>query len=122
MITGIHHVQITVPIGAEDEARAFYGKLLGLPEIPKPESLRGRGGFWLRVGGRDLHIGVEDGVDRSRSKAHVAYTVDDLEAWRSTLEAAGIAVIESIPIPGHDRFEVRDPFGNRVEMIQPTEA
>jgi catechol 2,3-dioxygenase-like lactoylglutathione lyase family enzyme len=122
MITGIHHVQITVPVGAADEARAFDRDLLGLPEIPKPESLRSRGGFWLRVGDRDLHVGVEDGVDRSRSKAHVAYAVDDLEAWRSKLEAAGIAAIESIPIPGFDRFEFRDPFGNRVEMIQPAEA
>lgn len=122
MITGIHHVQITVPVGAADEARAFYRDLLGLPEITKPESLRSRGGFWLRVGDRDLHVGVEDGVDRSRSKAHVAYAVDDLEAWRSKLEAAGIAAIESIPIPGFDRFEFRDPFGNRVEMIQPAEA
>ncbi len=119
MITAIHHVQITIPRGAEEAARAFYCGVLGLAEIEKPESLSGRGGFWLGVGDRSLHIGAEDGVDRTRSKAHVAHEVTDLDAFRRRLRDAGVAIIESIPIPGHDRFEIRDPFGNRVEIIQP---
>lgn len=120
MIEDIHHVQITIPQGMEEEARAFYCGVLGLTEIEKPESLRSRGGFWVQVGGRQLHIGTEEGVDRLQTKAHVAYQVDDIEAWRERLKAAGITAEESIPIPGYDRFEFRDPFGNRVEMISVT--
>lgn len=118
MITGIHHVQITIPKGAEEPARAFYCGVLGLPEIEKPESLSGRGGFWLHVGDRQVHIGTEEGFDRLTTKAHIAYQVDNVSAWRVRLTANGIEPDNSIPIPGYDRFEFRDPFGNRVEMIQ----
>ena len=86
-------------------------------EVEKPDVLKPRGGFWLAVGELQVHIGTENGVDRSKTKAHVAYAVDDLDGWRGTLTAAGIEVLEGIPIPGFDRFEFRDPFGNRVEMI-----
>lgn len=118
MITGIHHVQLTIPKGEEQAARAFYCDVLGLDEIEKPESLQGRGGFWLRVGDRDVHVGAEDGVDRKATKAHIAYAVTDLEEWGHVLEAEGIERVEGIPIPGYTRFEFRDPFGNRVELIQ----
>ena len=91
--------------------------MLGLIEVQKPEALKERGGFWLEVGGQQLHIGVEGGVDRTSSKAHVAYRVGDLPRWRARLERAGCLILESIPIPGHDRFETRDPFGNRIELI-----
>jgi catechol 2,3-dioxygenase-like lactoylglutathione lyase family enzyme len=114
----VHHVQITVPKDAEDEARAFYCGVLGLREILKPESLAGRGGFWLEVADRQVHIGTEDGPDRARTKAHIAYLVDDLEAWRSRLAEVGIESLGGVPIPGYDRFEFRDPFGNRVEFLQ----
>jgi catechol 2,3-dioxygenase-like lactoylglutathione lyase family enzyme len=118
MIQGIDHVQITIPPGAEEAARAFYCRLLGLEEVAKPMSLLARGGFWLRVGDRQLHVGVEDGVDRPATKAHVAYVVTDLARWRHTLASEGIGILDGIPIPGYDRFEFRDPFGNRVEFIQ----
>lgn len=118
-IVGIHHVQITIPKGAEEAARAFYCGALGLPEVEKPDSLKGRGGFWVQAGDRQVHIGVEDGVERARTKAHVAYQVNDLAAWRAKLEAAGARMAESVPIPGFDRFECRDPFDNRMEFIQP---
>jgi catechol 2,3-dioxygenase-like lactoylglutathione lyase family enzyme len=120
MIQEIHHVQITIPRGREEEARQFYCGVLGLMEIEKPESLRGRGGFWVQVGSRQLHLGTEDGVDRNRTKPHVAYQVDDLATWRVRLQQAGVEVEESIPISGYERFECRDPFGNRIEMIQMT--
>jgi catechol 2,3-dioxygenase-like lactoylglutathione lyase family enzyme len=118
VIKAIHHAQISIPIGAEDEAREFYCGVLGLKEIPKPESLAGRGGFWLELGGQQIHFGAEDGVDRSRSKAHVAYLVTDLEGWRHNLSANGIEPKDGIPIPGYDRFEFRDPFGNRIEFLE----
>lgn len=118
MILGIHHVQITIPTGEEARARAFYCDLLGLEEMEKPASLRGRGGFWLKLGDQSVHVGAEDGVDRLSTKGHVAYAVTDLAEWGQKLEAEGIERLTGIPIPGFDRFEFRDPFGNRVEMIQ----
>jgi catechol 2,3-dioxygenase-like lactoylglutathione lyase family enzyme len=83
--------------------------------------LEGRGGLWLQVGDRQVHVGVEDGVDRVATKAHIAYEVIDLARWRAEFAGLGIAVVESIPIPGYDRFEFRDPFGNRVEFLQQRE-
>lgn len=118
MIIGIHHIQITVPAADVAAARVFYCETLGLIEVEKPDSLKGRGGFWVQAGDRQLHVGIEEGVDRTRTKAHVAYQVDDLAAWRERLAAAGVAALESVPIPGFNRFECRDPFGNRLEFIQ----
>jgi catechol 2,3-dioxygenase-like lactoylglutathione lyase family enzyme len=117
-IVGIHHVQITVPKGEERAARKFYCGLLQLPEVEKPDVLRARGGFWLAAGDRNVHVGTEESVNRNVTKAHIAYAVDDIAAWRIRLSAAGVQVEEGIPIPGYSRFEFRDPFGNRVEMIQ----
>lgn len=121
-ITRIHHVQLTIPRGAEAEARAFYCDFLGLKEIEKPESLQGRGGFWLALGDQQVHIGVEDGVDRHATKAHIAYEVDDLDHWQRLMEGQGITTGDSVPIPDYRRFEIRDPFGNRLELIQPHDA
>ncbi|MEP7148246.1 MAG: VOC family protein [Acidobacteriota bacterium] len=118
MILGIHHAQITIPAGAEEQARAFYCHVLGLCEIAKPHELAGRGGLWLEVGDRQVHIGTENGVVRSASKAHVAYLVDDLDSYRNMLATNGIEVIDGIQIPNSVRFEFRDPFGNRIEFIQ----
>lgn len=118
-IRRIHHVQITIPAGEEAAARAFYCDVLGLAEMDKPESLRHRGGFWLQLGDLQVHVGTETGVDRFQTKAHIAYQVDDLDGWRTRLAAAGVRIDESIVIPGYVRFECRDPFGNRIELIQP---
>jgi catechol 2,3-dioxygenase-like lactoylglutathione lyase family enzyme len=118
MILGIHHAQITVPKDAETEAREFYCDILGIPEIPKPSELDGRGGFWLEVGDRQIHVGIDD-QERATSKAHIAYLVKDLDRWRRTLEMQNIAVVDGIQIPNFRRFEFRDPFGNRIEFMQP---
>ncbi|HVA56189.1 MAG TPA: VOC family protein [Gammaproteobacteria bacterium] len=118
MIIGIHHTQIRIPTGMEKQAREFYCGVLGLKEIPKPLSLHGRGGFWLEVGDQQVHVGIEDSVDRNMTKSHVAYEVNDLSLWRGQLAANKIETISGEPIPGYDRFEFRDPFGNRLEMIQ----
>ncbi len=122
MIRAVHHAQITMPAGdaAEAEARAYYCALLGATETPKPESLAGRGGLWLTLGGVQVHLGVQDGVDRISSKAHVAYLVDDLSAVRHELEARGYAAEDGIQVPGYQRFESRDPFGNRIEFLERT--
>lgn len=117
MIIGLHHVQITIPKGAEEEGKAFYCELLGLTEIDKPDVLKGRGGFWLSVGNQEVHVGTENGFDRLTTKAHLAYQVEDIGYWRGRLESQGVEILEAVPIPGFERFEFRDPFGNRVEMI-----
>jgi catechol 2,3-dioxygenase-like lactoylglutathione lyase family enzyme len=118
MILRLHHGQVSIPKGTEDQARNFYCQLLGLKEISKPESLNGRGGLWLQLGEVQIHFGTEDGVDRQLTKAHLAYEVSNLQIWKAKLAANGIKGIEGIPIPGYDRFEFRDPFGNRVEFLQ----
>lgn len=119
LIIGLHHAQITIPKGTEEHGRAFYCGLLGLPEIAKPASLEGRGGFWLQAGDRQVHVGAENGSERKATKAHLAYTVDDVGTWRTFLEEHGITILDGVPIPGYERFEFRDPFGNRIEFIQP---
>ncbi|MBB3129522.1 catechol 2,3-dioxygenase-like lactoylglutathione lyase family enzyme [Paenibacillus rhizosphaerae] len=119
MIKRFHHAQITIPKGKEKEARNFYCGILKLAETSKPESLVGRGGFWVQVGDQQLHIGTEDGVDRLQTKAHLAYEVENLIEMEKLLKTNGIELLESVPIPGYERFEFRDPFGNRVEFIKP---
>lgn len=118
MILSLHHGQVSIPKGAEDEARSFYCNFLGLQELAKPESLKGRGGFWLQLGEVQIHFGSEDGVDRHATKAHLAYEVSDIELWKQKLDGKGITIIPSVSIPGYERFEFRDPFGNRVEFLQ----
>ncbi len=118
LILRVQHAQITIPKGAEIEARKFYCEFLGLKEIPKPEALQTRGGFWLEVGAFQIHVGTEDGFDRTKTKAHIAYEVENLNSWRERLETSGVKIIEGIPIPDYSRFEFRDPFGNRVEFLE----
>ena len=121
-IHAIHHVQITIHKGAEAEARTFYCDFLGLTEIEKPDSLKGRGGFWMQLGAQQIHVGTEEGVDRHATKAHIAYAVQDVWAWQEKIRAYGLKVADSVPIPGYNRFEFRDPFGNRVEFIEPVSS
>ncbi|HEX4052906.1 MAG TPA: VOC family protein [Tepidisphaeraceae bacterium] len=118
-ILRLHHAQITVAPSDEARARDFYCGLLELKEIVKPSSLKSRGGFWLQAGERQVHVGIEDGVNRSATKAHIAYEVDDIAAWKTKLLENDIRPLDSVPIEGYERFEFRDPFGNRVEFIRP---
>jgi catechol 2,3-dioxygenase-like lactoylglutathione lyase family enzyme len=118
MIVRLHHAQITIPKGEEEQCRGFYCNLLGLREIAKPVSLGERGGFWLELGDLQIHVGTEDNVDRSASKAHLAYEVENLAIWRAKLQSNGVSILDGISIPNYERFEFRDPFGNRVEFLQ----
>ncbi|MCX5513263.1 glyoxalase [Kaistia algarum] len=119
-IIGLDHVQIAMPCGREAEARAFYGAVLGLAEIAKPEELARRGGVWFEVGDRQLHLGVEADFRPAR-KAHPAFRVADLDAIRASLTSAGYQLIEDDALPGYDRCYVSDPFGNRLEFLEPAE-
>ena len=117
----IHHAQITVAASDLEAARSFYCNVLGMKEIPKPSSLQGRGGLWLAAGQHQLHIGIEENVNRSTTRAHIAYEVRNLTQWQKHLQQTGVKVVDSVPVPGFTRFEFRDPFGNRVELIEPQE-
>ena len=110
-------MQVAGPPGCEDAARAFYGGLLGLAELPKPEALAGRGGCWFRAGAQELHVGVEEPFTPAR-KAHPGLVADDLAALVERLRGAGYEVVDDDAIPGVRRFHVCDPFGNRLEIRQ----
>ena len=114
-VTGIDHVQIAAPPGCEDAARAFYGGLLGLAELPKPEPLAARGGCWFRAGATELHVGVEEPFAPAR-KAHPGLVVDGLEELRARLEEAGVPISADESLPRVSRFYDEDPFGNRLEF------
>ena len=116
-ITGIDHVQVAAPAGCEADARAFYGGLLGLTELPKPEPLAARGGCWFRAGAQELHVGVEHPFAPAR-KAHPGLVVEDLADLARRLGEQGIEVAYDDTIPGTTRFYAADPFGNRLEFRQ----
>lgn len=118
MLVALHHVQLAMPEGGEDLARAFYAGLLGLPAVAKPAALAGRGGVWFERGALRLHLGVETPFAPAR-KAHPAFQVDDPGRLRQRLEAAGIACRDDVALPGLERFHAADPFGNRLEFLSP---
>lgn len=117
MIIGLDHVQLAMPTGGEEQARAFYGGILGLTETTKPADLALRGGCWFEGGGVNLHLGVEEPFSPAR-KAHPALLVSDLAGLRARLLDARIAFADGTPLDGYVRGDVSDPFGNRIELMQ----
>ena len=117
MILGIEHVQLAMPAGREAEARAFYSGLLGIPEVTKPPQLAQRGGAWFETGTVKIHLGI-DAEFRPARKAHPALLVRGLRALVDRLHAAGVDVVDD-PLPGYYRVYVADPFGNRIELMEP---
>lgn len=113
----LDHVQIAMPVGGEEAARAFFGRLLGLSEIPKPADMALRGGCWFAVGLHQLHLGVEAEF-RPMKKAHIALATDGVMTLRRTLDAAGYATTADAPVDDRNRFFTHDPFGNRIEFIE----
>jgi catechol 2,3-dioxygenase-like lactoylglutathione lyase family enzyme len=120
-IAGIDHVQIAIPPGADDAARAFYGGVLGLPEIPKPPPLNASGGMWFVTGATQLHIGSQADFVPAR-KAHPAFIVEDFEGYCALLRTRGVAVREEAQVAKRRRAGVEDPFGNRIELIEAVPA
>jgi catechol 2,3-dioxygenase-like lactoylglutathione lyase family enzyme len=117
-VLALDHVQLAMPPGGEDTARAFYGALLGLTEVPKPPNLAKRGGVWFAAGTLRLHLGVEKDF-RPAAKAHPAILVRGLPALVEHLRSANVPVVTDEPLEGYDRVYVNDPFGNRVELLEP---
>ncbi|MDX6571885.1 MAG: hypothetical protein QOC86_1041 [Gaiellales bacterium] len=121
-IVGIDHVQVAAPPGCEQQARAFYGDLLGLSELEKPAPLAGRGGCWFACGAQQLHVGVAEPFAPA-TKAHPALLLRDgaaLSALTARLDAAGSPTRPDAELPGIVRAFVDDPFGNRIELVAPT--
>lgn len=120
----LDHVQLCIPPGAEAEARRFYGGLLGLREIEKPEALRSNGGMWFEVADVQLHIGVEEpAAAAAPSKRHPAFEVDDAASVRRHLEGHGVRTKDEADVPGVvRRFSLFDPFGNRIELMERTQS
>ena len=113
-ILRIDHVQLAIPKGGEAEARRFYGEVLGLAEIPKPEAMRARGGMWFEGG---IHLGIEEGM-RPSAKVHPALVVDDVDTVKRLLLAAGCEWRDADDLPGVKRGHTKDPFGNRIEITE----
>jgi catechol 2,3-dioxygenase-like lactoylglutathione lyase family enzyme len=114
----LDHVQLAMPAGREAEAVAFYEGVLGIPHVPKPDHLAARGGCWFERSGLRVHLGVDPSF-RPATKAHPAFIVDDVRSLASAVAAAGFAVDDDEPLEGFDRVYVSDPFGNRIELMQP---
>ncbi len=115
MAARIHHVSIPLPPGGKDAARRFYGDLLGLEEVPVPDTLNPLNLLWFRLGDTELHLFSEEPT-ADRSARHFCIAVDNVEALREQLEAGGVAVVGATAIPGRPRYFCRDPFGNMVEF------
>jgi catechol 2,3-dioxygenase-like lactoylglutathione lyase family enzyme len=123
-ITRINHAAVNIH-GKVDEARAFYTRLLGLPEVPI--QLPGRPpvppgtvqAFWLELGGVQLHaIGAPmKGEPREPVGPHVSWYVADLDETVAELDAHGIE--KRVLGEGRNRIVwVSDPAGNTVEFQQ----
>ena len=117
-VLGLDHVQLAMPPGGEERARAFYGEILGLAEEPKPAHLAARGGCWFAGGALRLHLGVETDF-RADQKANPALQVRGLSALRQQLADLGFKTDQDEPLAGFDRCYVDDPFGNRIELMEP---
>jgi catechol 2,3-dioxygenase-like lactoylglutathione lyase family enzyme len=119
--TRLHHVQLAIPPGGEDRSRAFWAGVLGMTELDKPPALAARGGCWFRGGGVEVHLGVEADFSPAR-KAHPGLLVAGLRELAARLEENGAEVVWDGEFPGHDRFYAHDPFGNRLEFLEPRPA
>lgn len=114
----LDHVQLAMPEGEENKARSFYQGLLGLTEVEKPENLKKRGGCWFQSGDIKIHLGVEMPFTPA-TKAHPAFVVSDLNKLAEIMQQAGYRVVTDEPLLGFDRLYIDDPFGNRIEFMQP---
>lgn len=117
MFKGIDHVQLAAPKNSEQQCRAFFGDILGMTEIEKPENLKKRGGVWFECGAHQLHIGIQEPFTPAL-KAHPAFLMTDIKAFKQQLQHHQVDIKEDEPLAGASRFYLDDPFGNRLEFIQ----
>jgi catechol 2,3-dioxygenase-like lactoylglutathione lyase family enzyme len=118
VFVNLHHVQLAIPPGGEEQCRAFWRGVLGMTELEKPAALAERGGCWFRGGGLEVHLGTESGFVAAE-KAHPGIVVGNLLALAQRLDESGAPVAWDDNFPGFRRFYSSDPFGNRLEFLQP---
>jgi catechol 2,3-dioxygenase-like lactoylglutathione lyase family enzyme len=113
----LDHLLVSIPLGATGAAWEFYGNLLRLPEVPGPHP---GGALWFQAGNVQLHLREEvtTSLEASHSKRHPAFEVANLSEVRTWLTGQGVAIEAASPIQGRQRFFLRDPFGNRLELLQ----
>jgi catechol 2,3-dioxygenase-like lactoylglutathione lyase family enzyme len=119
-VEALNHVQLAMPAGEEAAARRFYEGILGIPEVEKPPHLAKRGGCWFERGSLKVHLGIERDF-RPAKKAHPAFTVTNLAFLIQRLREEGFEIVEDEPLAGYDRCYVADPFGNRIELMEPSQ-
>lgn len=117
MVLGIHHVQLTVAAEHLDAARHFYVNRLGFTAVTDPFGIHG---FWLQAGPQQVHVRVEEDIDRHKTRSHPAFVVDNLEAIHAELIGCGCIIDPQAAFDGYERFHVIDPGGNRIELMQAT--
>lgn len=115
-IIRLQHVAVTVPAAGIERARHFYSGVLGLAETPRPPETAGRPGIWYTFGDTELHIQCREHVPEEQGDRHPAFVVDDIEAWKAHLAAAGVETLDQPTLFGRRRFNIRDPFGNLIEL------
>jgi len=124
-LDAIDHIQVTSPSEVEDAMLFFYGTVLGLTEIAKPEALQANGGAWYALGDIQIHISTEKNPHNEASRRHICFRVGNLDEFEEHLKAHGVEIISvgtasrryRQPIPGYNRFYIRDPGGNRLEIL-----
>lgn len=115
---GLHHVQLALPPGGEEDCRKFYVGVLGLTEVEKPPVLAARGGLWVRADSLEIHLGVEADF-RPQKKAHPGILVQDLDALAARVEEHDLVPEWDDNFPGMRRFYLPDNNGNRLEFLSP---
>lgn len=113
----LQHAAVTVPIDALDDVRRFYSDVLGLRETPRPPENAHHQGIWYTFGTTELHVQARDNVPAEKGDRHPAFVIDDVEAWRERLRQQGIAYEDQPTLFGRERFFVRDPAGNLIELM-----
>jgi len=118
MVTALHHVNVTVTPELEQAAKEFYGTVLGLKQVPKPPTSR-QSGAWFQIGPNQLHLSVDNEERGPLSSRHICFAVSDLRVAETRFRDARVEIIpDPRPAEGTQRFYVRDPGGNMLEIVQ----
>ncbi len=124
IVTRLQHVSVPMPVDGNDDARSFYGEILGLPEVLPPSSLNRDRLVWYKLGsdGQELHVFAEEAFGPNSPRQHLCFQVDNVVEFHETVESAGVEILEEPDIHHRPRFSLRDPFQNRIEVTQITGA